>query len=267
MPTLSTFDGLSLHYETHGFDEPNPPVVFLNGLTQTTRNWTTHTRTMHHRFRVITYDARGQGQSDIPDDAPQLEVHARDLEALLDELDVDRAHLVGFSHGARVALGFAADYPERVDHMVLTSATARPTALARTIVRCWAEILKRGGLESLAWAAIPHIVGNDFLEQHGFLLDNIVRASVDRNPEEGTRLLLDGLREFPDLSGLAERIQAPTLVICADADPLVTPEGARKLADLCDGQFELVENSGHTVPIERPDKFRELITDFLSNSR
>lgn len=264
MADLTTFDDLSIHYETHGFDADNPVLVFLNGMTQTTRNWTTHTRRMKESFRLITYDARGQGQSDAPDTTPTLKDHSRDLKRLIDKLDVDRANLVGFSHGARVALGFATHFPDRLDRLVLCSATAAPTALARTIVRSWQKVLESGGLEALAWAAIPHILGDEFLEQNERLLDNIARASVERNSRQGTRLLLEGLAEFPELTELAADVSAPTLVISADADPLVTPDGAARLAELCGGDHELVANCGHTVPIERPDQFRDLVVDFLS---
>lgn len=263
MPEFTNSDGLSIFYETHGFDNTGPVVVFLNGMTQTTRNWATHCRELKDDYRIVTYDARGQGQTDDPDEPPTITEHARDLHQLLDELDVDRPHLVGFSHGARVALGFAAHYPDRLGRLVLCSVTAEPTALARTIVRSWREVLDEGGVRALSWAAIPAILGNEFLEDNAFMLDNIIRASTDRNSEEGTRLLLEGLEDYPPLKEPAGDVEAPTLVVSASEDPLVDAEGARELAELCGGDHILVEGCGHTIPIERPDQFRETITDFL----
>ena len=264
MPHFKTSDDVSIHYETHGFDNDGPPLVFLNGMTQTTRHWATHTRKLRSSRPIVTYDARGQGDSDPPPTVPTLKSHARDLLELLDHLDIPRADLVGFSHGARVALGFATQYPERVQRLVLCAATARPTALAETIVRSWKEVLDLGGMAALAWASLPSIIGNDFLEKNSFLLENIVRASVDRNSEEGTKKLLDGLINFPPLNDLAGQVTAPTLVICGAQDLLVDVAGAQELADLCEGSLEVIENCGHTVPIERADEFRAIITAFLS---
>lgn len=264
MPNFVTSGNLSIHYKTHGFDKDGTVLVFLNGMTQSTRHWSSQVRELRDQFRILTYDARGQGGSDNPRQAPTLDEHARDLRELLDHLKLKKVDLVGFSHGARIALGVATQYKKRVRRLVLCSATAAPTALARTIVRSWRELLNHGGLPALSWAALPTILGNEFLTKNEALLPNIVRASVERNSLEGTALLLEGLINFPPLDDLAGKVKAPTLVISADADPLVTPEGAQKLAQLCGGTHQLVTNSGHTIPIERPRAFRKLVTQFLT---
>ncbi|MFU8806046.1 MAG: alpha/beta fold hydrolase [Bradymonadaceae bacterium] len=264
MPSLTLEDGSSIHFETHGFDAENPAVVFLNGMSQTTQHWTSHARSLREHYRVVTYDALGQGKSDVPNEAPTIERHADDLLAILDELDLERVCLVGFSHGARVALGFAALHPDRVSGLALVSATARPTALARTIVRSWSEVLELGGLAAMAWSALPTILGTEFLEKNERLLSNIINASVQRNSPEGVRMLLEGLTNFPNLDELATRVRAPTLVIAGDQDLLVEPEGARKLASLCGGEYLEIVNTGHTIPIERPKEFREMVVDFLN---
>ncbi len=266
MSTIRTDDGLSLHFEYHGADQGETPLVFLNGMTQTTRHWRSHVRAIKSERPVLTYDARGQGQSDDPDEIPTLRQHADDLAAILDELDLSRVDLAGFSHGSRVALGLAVHHPQRLRRLVLCSATAEPTALARTIIRSWHALLRDCGMRALSWASLTTILGTDFLDANEALLDNIVQASVDRNSLQGTRLLLEGLVGFPDVSDLAPRVQAPTLVLSADQDPLVEPEGARQLADLCGGHHHLIEDCGHTIPIERPRQFRRHLLDFLADS-
>ncbi len=263
MPTFALPDGATLHYKQAGFKHHRTAVVFLNGMTQTTRHWASQVKVFREDRPVITYDARGQGASDPPRSVPTLSEHTADLLALLDHLDVEEADLVGFSHGARIALGFAEEYPERIRRLVVCSATAEPTAMARTIIRSWQEILELGGLEALSWAAITSIVGPHFLEQNERLLKNIIRASVDRNSEEGVALLLQGLAEFPPLSEIAGKIKAPTLVLSADSDPLVTPEGARELARICGGEHALIPKCGHTIPIEEPELFQEQVLSFL----
>lgn len=264
MPIFTTSDECSIHYNLEAAEHSTTPVVFLNGMTQTTRHWVSQVRQFRKTNPVVTYDARGQGKSDSPKDVPTLELHAGDLRDLLDHLEFEEADIVGFSHGARVAIGFATDHPSRLRRLVLCSATARPTALARTIVRSWLEVLRLGGLEALSWAALPTIVGPQFLEQNERLLANIARASTDRNSEEGVRLLLEGLAGFPPLDELAGKISAPTLVISATSDPLVTTEGAAELAEMCNGRHEIIGDCGHTIPIERPKEFRRLVAEFLS---
>ncbi len=125
MPIFKTDDGSSLFYEIHGFEKSNPVVVFLNGVTQTTANWAFQVKHFKPRFRVVTYDARAQGQSDIGSRELSLENHARELCALLDHLGLGKANLVGMSLGGRVGLGLAADMPERVERLVTCGVGAR----------------------------------------------------------------------------------------------------------------------------------------------
>lgn len=261
---------MELHKVTYGFDEPDaarrPALVFLNGMTQSTAHWKSQARAMSDAFRVITYDARGQGDTPAGPEPLTLPLHAADLAELLGGLGIDGAHLVGFSHGARVALQFAASYPERVRKLVLVSATARPSALARMIVRSWREVLARGGLEGLAWASLPMILGESYLQASERMVSGIVKASVDRNSEEGVRRLLDAMIDYPDLSDLARSVQSVTLVLTAAQDLLVTREGAQELAALCGGEHVEVHDSGHTIPIEQPDEFRRIVRRFLVSS-
>ncbi|MEM1346923.1 MAG: alpha/beta hydrolase [Myxococcota bacterium] len=265
MSSVSIDTNVSIHYRQDGFEHTSKPVVvFLNGMTQTTMSWRTQARRFQDDFRVLTYDARGQGKSDVGEDELTLTRHAEDLILLLDHLDIHTAHLVGFSHGARVALAAAGHAPERLGKLVLCSATAQPTALAKTIVRAWREVLSRGGLEAMSWAALPTILGTDFLEANEGVLDGVIRAGVQRNSPGGITRLLDAMIAYPALDELARRVQAPTLVVSADADPLVDPAGARLLAELCKGTHTLVPHSGHTIPIERPGVFQSIVEEFLS---
>lgn len=253
-----------LHRDVAGLDVGRPVVVFLNGMTQSTAHWRSHVRAFSETYGVVTYDARGQGQTPPGDEPLTLDLHADDLVGLLDELGVARAHLVGFSHGARVALQFANRHADRLHRLVLVSATATPTALARTIVRSWREVLARGGLEAMAWASLPAILGSAYLAHSERILAGIIKASVERNDPDGVRRLLDAMISYPDLGTLARGVRADTLVISASEDLLVTADGARELAELCGGEHVVVEGCGHTIPIERPDEFRALVQRFLA---
>ncbi len=256
---------MKLNHVTYGFDSSSKPaLVFLNGMTQSTAHWRSHGRHFSDTHRVVTYDARGQGETPVGDEPLSLELHADDLAGLLDELELEKAHLVGFSHGSRIALQFANSHPERVGRLVLVSATATPSALARMIIRSWREVLDAGGVQALTWASLPTILGNDYLAASERMLSGIVKAAIERNSEEGVRALLDAMAEYPDLSDLARGVRAETLVVSATEDPLVTTEGAAELARLCGGTHEVIEGSGHTIPIERPDEFRRLIGQFVT---
>jgi 3-oxoadipate enol-lactonase len=261
----TTDDGISLHYEYADGPEEATPVVFLNGMTQSTQHWNSQVGRFEDQRPVLTYDARGQGQSELGEGTPTLDRHVADLAAILQEADLPEVHLAGFSHGSRIALAFAAEHPDRVARLVCCSATAEPTGLARTIVTSWQKTLDAGGLEAMTWSALPAILGSDYLEEHEAILEGIVRASLRRNSEEGVRALLEGMADYPPLEELAGRIDAPTLVLSADEDLLVEAEGARRLAEIAGGRHREIKGCGHTIPIEKPAKFHRRVAEFLSN--
>lgn len=253
----------ALRYETYGELDTRAPIVFLNGMTQTTISWKSQARALADKIGVITYDARGQGKSIAGDTALTLELHADDLAALLDHLGVDQAHLVGFSHGARVALATANHHAERLASLTLCSATAAPTATARTILKAWRETLRLGGLEAMSWCALTAILGDKFLGQNEALIPGIIKASVQRNTEDGVRRLLDAMIEYPNLDELARGVSASTLVISGEHDVLVDHDGAKLLAELCDAEHIEVTGCGHTIPIESGAQFRSIISQFI----
>ena len=113
MPYFTTPDGCQIFYRTYGVDTSKSVVVFLNGTTQTTLYWGNQVPVFSKDHGLLLYDARGQGQSDLGAGPISLNLHISDLKNLLDHLAVDRAHLVGISHGARVALEFALKFPAK----------------------------------------------------------------------------------------------------------------------------------------------------------
>ena len=263
MPYFSTQDGCSLYFETHGFDSTMPVVVFLSGTMQTTVNWKVQAAIFEDRFRVLMYDARAQGQSDLGERPLSLEKHAEDLAELLGHVGVEKAHLVGLSQGAKIALAHADHSPEQVGRIVLCSVSAIFTSRAKLFVRSWLEILKGSGLEAMAWVALPVLFGESFLGHQERILDSMVKAIVNRNTKEALVAQLEAMTTYPPLSEIARNVRNPCLVISASDDPLVTEEGAKELAVLCGGQHEHLARVGHSVPIEAPDLFNRTVMEFL----
>jgi pimeloyl-ACP methyl ester carboxylesterase len=263
MPYFKSQDGCSLYYETQGFASSKPVVVFLNGTMLTTVYWKPQADALEDRFRVLLYDARAQGKSDLGERGLSLEGHVEDFGGLLDRLGVEKAHLVGISHGAQVALAFATRSPGRVDRLVLCSVSAAPSSRARLIVRSWQEILESSGLEAMVRVAFPVVFGESFLTQQKKILPTIVKAIVTRNTKEALVAQLEAMTTYPPPSEIAPNIRTPCLVISGSDDPIVTEEGARKLAELCNGNHEHIAGVGHSIPAETPELFSKTVMRFL----
>ncbi len=261
--SFKTSDSTNIYYETHGFESSKPAVVFLNGTMQTTFNWRPHAHIFKDSFRVILYDARAQGQSELGKKKLTLDLHVKDLSELLHHLKIKKAHLAGLSHGAYVALAFASRLPDFVDRLVLCSISAEKSAQANIIVRSWLEILKRCDLKAVAWAAIPIVFGNKFLKQNYKIADNMAEAIAVRNCKSSLIEHFQAMTRYPPIAGRAKKINCPALIISGSQDRLVNTEGAMQLADLCRGRHEEIPDSGHSIPAEAPELFNRTVLEFL----
>ena len=264
MPHFKTNDCCKIYYETHGFESLNPVVVFLNGTMQTTFNWRPHARIFKDSFRVILYDARAQGKSELGKKKLSLDLHVKDLSELLDHLKIKKAHLVGLSHGAYVALAFASRFPDFVGRLILCSINAEKSAQTIIIVKSWLEILKSEGLDALSWTILPMVFGEEFLKVNKKIIDKMVEAIVVRNNKDALIEQLKAINKYPSPGSLAKKINCPALVISGSQDQLVNPKEASQLADLCSARHEEIPDIGHSIPAEAPELFNRTVLKFLT---
>ena len=265
MPYFTTPDGCNIFYKTYGVDRSKPVVVFLNGTTQTTLYWGNHVPVFAKGYGLIFYDARGQGQSDLGAASISLKLHVSDLYNLLDHLAVDRVHQIGISHGARVALEFAIEFPARINRLVLCSISAQPSYRCRVIIRSWLEILKLSGVKAMAWAALPTVFGNRFLKDHQNIIDKIVNAVVIRNRKSALIAQLDAVLNYPAPDLTPANFDKAPLIISGSEDPLVEPDDNRQLAHRCNGRYERLTGIGHSIPAEAPKLFQNLVLEFFDS--
>jgi pimeloyl-ACP methyl ester carboxylesterase len=112
-------DGINMAYDVSGQGEP---LVLIMGLLGGTRqSWVFQKRAFSKHFKVITFDSRGMGKSDKPSEPFTMKTLADDTIGLMNHLNIDKAHVLGVSHGGRVAQEVAINYPERVNKLVLAS--------------------------------------------------------------------------------------------------------------------------------------------------
>ena len=260
---------LGAHYlPSHRIEGRGEPVVLLNGGLMTMSSWDRIARALADGFRVIRFDFRGQLCS--PDRPPaDLAGHAEDLAALLDHLEIERAHVIGTSFGGLVGLVFAATRPERTRSLVAATVSDVATGPFRE------------GVSSLRKACEGVVLGGD----PGSLFDTMTPTfySPDwrlRNETElalrreqfttlplawfqGIADLLVALEDF-DLGPLLPAIACPTLVLAAEKDDIMAPERTRALASGIRGALlEVLDGAGHALVVEDPERFASRCLAFL----
>lgn len=264
MAYFRTQDGCSLYYETIGFAQIRPVVIFLNGTLQTTMYWKVIAASLKPEFRSLLYDARGQGESELGNLPLSLDLHMQDLIALIRHLQLGPVCLVGLSHGALLAYAMARQRPKMVSRLVMCSIGVRASIRSRLIVRSWLKIIENGGLEPLVNAVMPHVFGEGYLIRNSKILERIAKTIIRRNRAPALVAHFSAMAGYPGLRSMLGELDAPALVICGSDDPLVSVKGAFEVAEKSSGRHLVVKGAGHSIPVEAPELFLKTIIQFLS---
>jgi 3-oxoadipate enol-lactonase len=243
-------------------------VLFLNGGMMTFRSWAPITAGFADRYRILTCDFRGQLMSP-GDPHGSFEEHAEDVIRLLDELEIDRVHLIGASFGGEVAVALAAMYPERVRSLVAITACDMSTPLLREGAKRFREVC-RDAIESgdgglLHDMLVREAFSKEWADEHRDAL-GARRAQVAGLPTawfEGVAGLVNCLDNF-DFRPHLDRIGCPTLVVIAGRDRIIEGERSRALAEgIAQAKEVVFEESGHALVVEDPDGLAKVCKKFL----
>ena len=244
-------------------DGAGPPVVLLHGLGADHTMWNGVIPLLSSRFRVLAPDLRGHGRSPAPETARYgFEDLAADLLAFLDAKGIASAHLVGLSSGAMLALKLGLDHPERVRSVTLLGGAVYTDGHTRAVAERWGETYAREGPDALAIRLLKDLYYPDWIEAHMEIADRL-REEV---PQRDYRAAIHWAREasrFDERARVAT-LRPPALVIQAMDDQVVDAAHGRILRQSIPGcRIRIFAQTGHMVPVERPEETAEAITTFV----
>jgi 3-oxoadipate enol-lactonase len=259
MPFTSV-DGRTVHYDITGPAEA-PPVVFANSLGTNFHLWDPQLPALASWYRVIRYDMRGHGLSATGSRREYTIAElADDLTGLLDALDVERASVVGLSIGGVVAQRFAAQYPARIERLVLCATGNRIGTTASWTERM--EIVERDGMAPLVEATLGRWFTPRMHRERPAVVDGF-RQMLSRTPATGYVGCCAALR-YADQTADDARIAAPTLVIAGADDVVTTPEMGTALRDaIPSAELVVIPGAKHLLNVECPDEVAGLVQAFL----
>jgi len=257
-------DGLKIFYTDFG-NKAGKPVIFINGLSQTTAAWTQLASHLKQEFRIILVDLIFQGKADKACLRRTISEHANDVIYLMDQLEIDKINVVGISHGSIIAQNIMINHIHRVDKAVLLSSFIKTTARYREIVRLFQQSIDQGGLKQMMDVLYPLALGPLFFEAPPMPIDKFKELGMKYNEPMAIINLMAALMEEGDNSEKLKNIQIPTLVVHGEHDYLILSEMGEYLAQcLPNSTFELIEGVGHTLNLEAIPQLTTLLTDFLS---
>jgi 3-oxoadipate enol-lactonase len=249
-----------VHWQESG-PRDAPAVVLVNSLGTDIRIWDDVAGRLALSRRVIRYDKRGHGLSDIPTGPYRIADFTEDLIALTDSIGLSRFSLVGLSIGGLIGQDLAIRHPARLAALILAD-TAQKVGTAES----WATriaAVRKDGLAAIADAVMERWFTPAFHREKPHELAGW-RNLLLRQPAEGYVATCEALRDA-DLTDDAARIAAPTLVVCGDGDQSTPPDLVRTAAGRIPGaRFELIPGCGHIPPVEQPRRLAELLERHLA---
>jgi 3-oxoadipate enol-lactonase len=236
-----------------------PVVVLSHGLAADLTMWHPQIEALSRSFTVIAYDIRGHGGSGATPGDYSLALLAHDVLALLDALDIDKAHYVGLSLGGMIGQQFGAAHGERLASLTLcaTTSDAPKASWQARIVEA-----RQIGVPPLVEATVDRWVTPAFKQAHPELMAQM-RAMVLGTSLDGYLGCAAAIRDMTIAEGLS-RIVAPTLVIAGTADtstPLTVLE--RIAGSIRGAELQTIPDAAHMPTMERPDLCNPLLERFL----
>jgi 3-oxoadipate enol-lactonase len=254
-----------LAYSDHG---AGLPVIFLHAFPLDRGMWEGNIVELlrEGRYRLISLDWRGFGESDIPNEISTMELLADDVAGLMNHLGIERAVLCGLSMGGYVAFAFLRKYPQRIAGLILADTKpAADTPEARANRESVAQLAEVQGPGAIADLQVPRLL-SDYTRRHHLDVEMRVRQMIETATPRGIAAASRGMALRTDSTDLLASIACPTLVIVGEQDVVTPPAVARDYAARIAGaQMLVIEQAGHLSNLEQPEVFVRAVSGFLGS--
>ncbi|MEL7256705.1 MAG: 3-oxoadipate enol-lactonase [Pseudomonadota bacterium] len=248
---------ITMHYRDDGPSD-GPALVFANSLGTNLHLWDPILPHLPEGLRIIRYDKRGHGQSDVPPAPYAMGTLVKDAEALLDQLNIGDCVFVGLSIGGMIAQGLAVKRLDQIRALVLSNTAAKIGT--KELWQSRIDAVRTGGIASIADAVMDRWFSRDFLASPKL---NTWREMLISQSDEGyigCCAAIAGTDFYTPTSGL----RLPLLGIAGSEDGATPPDLVRETVDLVPGsEFQLMRRTGHLPCVEQPEAYAKHLTGFL----
>lgn len=270
MAFVDASDGVKLHVEDTG---SGPAIVFVHEFGGDQQSWEPQVQHFSRAYRCVTYNARGYPPSEVPQDVAKYSQRRAvdDIRDVMDDLKIERAHIVGSSMGGFAALHFGMTYPERARSLVVSG-------VGYGVEKEFEDYFKNVSLEvarqfeEQGSEAFSHTYGMA-ASRISFLVKNprgweLFRQGLARFSETGAANTMRGVQaERPSLFDLEDKLAAmavPSLIISGDEDDHCLQPGIFLKRTIPACGLLVLPKTGHTINLEEPDIYNRSVGDFLS---
>ncbi len=263
MPKVKV-NGAELYYEVHGSGPET--IVFAHGLLWSGRMFDKQVDALKDRYRCITFDFRGQGQSEVTPSGYDMDTLSEDAAALIESLNAAPCHFLGLSMGGFIGMRLAIRRPELLRSLMLLETSADPEPQENVGKYRKLNFISRWfGMGLVAGKVMPIMFGQKFIHDPDRADERALwRERAISNHKVGISRATKGVIDRRGLYDELHEITIPTLILVGDQDVATVPAKSERMhARIAGSQLRIIPGAGHTSTVEEPQAVNAAIQEFL----
>ncbi|MGD0337805.1 MAG: alpha/beta hydrolase [Bacteroidota bacterium] len=240
------------------------PVVFIHGFPFSHEMWKPQIEELKNLFRIVAYDVRGHGKSEVGDGRYTIEFFVNDLIELLNYRKIEKAVFVGLSMGGYIALRLAERFPERLKGLVLCDTRSEPDTNETRVKRSESILaVKKDGTAAFAKNFVKSVFAAETFEKKPEVVE-FIRSIIEHNSPLGIAGTLLALASRTDTTPALATISVPTLILVGEYDTL-TPISASEVMKqrIPNAELRVIPHAAHLSNLENPEFFNSALIEFL----
>lgn len=254
-------NNIEMNYELSGEGEC---LILIHGFSDNLNMWYNQAHEFTKRCRVLTYDVRGFGQTEVAEAPYSMDLFADDLHELLEALEIKSGCVLGYSMGGRIGLEFTFKYPESVTGLIFANSGmgAPPDPEMEERRKMMAGVLQAGDNELISSIMATASFSPDFDKKDPTSFQRYKEIKLQNNPSEYYKIM-QVLVEALDVPLDLGRLECPALIIAGENDGLMDLSVAESMKrSIVDSDLKILP-TGHAAAIESPREFNKAVLDFM----
>jgi len=257
-------NNLVVSYTDNG-PENAPVIIFIHGFPLNKTMWDNQVDALKEDYRVISYDIRGHGDSEIGNDDFSIKLFVTDLLHLMDALKIEKASLCGLSMGGYIALNAIENHPERFEALVLsdTNCIADPPQVKQKRLNT-IESIREFGVEKYVDDSIVNLFAPESFTTNKEAV-SVVKEMILNTSEKSLSKTLLALSMRKATCNKLPEITIPVHFIVGEEDKITPPEASELMHEkIKNSTIHIISHAGHLSNMENPDEFNEQLKTFLA---
>lgn len=260
-----TINETSISYTDDGLQD-SPAIFFIHGFPLNKSMWESQVTLLERHFRVVTYDLRGHGDSELGSESLSIDLFSDDLIRLMDELEIKTGIVCGLSMGGYIALNAIQKYPDRFDALILCDTQCNADT-ADTMEKRMSDIdyIKKNGVKEYAEKSVHNLFMPESLDNRSQELES-VKKMIKEIPVATLTRTLRALADREETCDKLSQINVPVLIMTGEKDNITPPaKGQFMQNNIKNSELKIIEQAGHLSNLENADQFNEYLMSFVDS--